>query len=148
MRSKALSLSHRCILATIHFLPSADCAASFLKTLQRESKDVIEIIRQFVSMLRFIAELPETLQQLAGREKEKLERELQKLLRLVEEFKEAIRGFADDLAVALRHGKRLVIILPEFVRFGSISICILHPSKSQWAHAHDTHVCSNYALYD
>ena len=66
--------------------------------LQRESKDVIEIIRQFVSMLRFIAELPETLQQLAGREKEKLERELQKLLRLVEEFKEAIRNFVMSLA--------------------------------------------------
>ena len=96
MRSKTVSLSHRCILATIHFLPSADCAASFLKTLQRESKDVIEIIRQFVSMLRFIAELPETLQQLAGREKEKLERELQKLLRLVKEFKEAIRSFAGE----------------------------------------------------
>jgi flagellar biosynthesis chaperone FliJ len=47
-------------------------------------------------MLRFIAELPETLQQLAGREKEKLERELQKLLRLVEEFKEAIRSFAGE----------------------------------------------------
>ena len=96
MRSKALSLSHRCILATIPFLPSADCTASFLKTLERESKDVIEIIRQFVSMLRFIAELPETLQQLDDPEKAKLERELQKLLRLVEEFKEAIRGFAGE----------------------------------------------------
>ena len=41
-------------------------------------------------MLRFIAELPETLEQLAGRERQKLERELEKLLRLVEEFKAAI----------------------------------------------------------
>ena len=41
-------------------------------------------------MLRFIAELPKTLEQLAADDKQKVERELQKLLRLVEEFKAAI----------------------------------------------------------
>ena len=69
--------------------PFLECI-SFLQKVERETKDVIEILRQFLSMLRFIAELPETLEQLAGRERQKLERELEKLLRLVEEFKAAI----------------------------------------------------------
>ena len=69
--------------------PFLECI-SFLQKVERETKDVIEILRQFLSMLRFIAELPETLEQLAARERQKLERELEKLLRLVEEFKAAI----------------------------------------------------------
>ena len=69
--------------------PFLECI-SFLQKVERETKDVIEILRQFLSMLRFIAELPETLEQLAAREQQKLERELEKLLRLVEEFKAAI----------------------------------------------------------
>ena len=68
--------------------PFLECI-SFLQKVERETKDVIEILRQFLSMLRFIAELPETLEQLAARERQKLERELEKLLRLVEEVKAA-----------------------------------------------------------
>ena len=53
---------------------------------------MIEILRQFLAMLRFIAELPEVLQQLDARERETLERELKKLLQLVEQFKDAIKS--------------------------------------------------------
>ena len=57
---------------------------------------MIEILRQFLAMLRFIAELPETLKQLEARERETLERELKKLLQLVEQFKDAIKSIASS----------------------------------------------------
>jgi hypothetical protein len=47
-------------------------------------------LRQFVGMLRFVAELPGILKQLAGTQKAKLKRELDRLLKLVEEPKGAI----------------------------------------------------------
>ena len=57
---------------------------------------MIEILRQFLAMLRFIAELPEVLQQLDARERETLERELGKLLLLVEQFKDAIKSIGSS----------------------------------------------------
>ena len=57
---------------------------------------MIEILRQFLAMLRFIAELPETLQQLGERERQKLESELAKLLDLVNRFKEAIQSLGSS----------------------------------------------------
>ena len=64
--------------------------------MQRETKDIMEILRQFLGMLRFIAELPEVLQQLDVREREALERELGKLLLLVEQFKDAIKSIGSS----------------------------------------------------
>ena len=64
--------------------------------VEREAKDMIEILRQFLAMLRFIAELPETLKQLEARERETLERELKKLLQLVEQFKDAIKSLGSS----------------------------------------------------
>ena len=66
----------------------------FLQNLEKESADVIEILRQFLSMLRFIAELPATLDQLTPAERSKVEREMKSLLKLVEEFKNAIFSLA------------------------------------------------------
>ena len=57
---------------------------------------MIEILRQFLAMLRFIAELPEVLQQLNARERETLELELGKLLLLVEQFKDAIKSLGSS----------------------------------------------------
>ena len=57
---------------------------------------MIEILRQFLAMLRFIAELPEALKQLEARERETLERELKKLLQLVEQFKDAIKSLGSS----------------------------------------------------
>ena len=70
--------------------------SSFLQKVEREAKDMIEILRQFLAMLRFIAELPETLKQLEARERETLERELKRLLQLVEEFKDAIKSLGSS----------------------------------------------------
>ena len=57
---------------------------------------MIEILRQFLAMLRFIAELPEALKQLEARDRETLERELKKLLQLVEQFKDAIKSLGSS----------------------------------------------------
>ena len=70
--------------------------SSFLQKVEREAKDMIEILRQFLAMLRFIAELPEVLQQLNARERETLELELGKLLLLVEQFKDAIMSIGSS----------------------------------------------------
>ena len=67
-------------------------STSFLQNIERETNDAMVILRRFLAMLRFIAELPEVLQQLDARERETLERELGKLLQLVEEFKDAIKS--------------------------------------------------------
>ena len=71
-------------------------STSFLQNIERETNDAMVILRQFLAMLRFIAELPEVLQQLDVREREALERELGKLLLLVEQFKDAIMSIGSS----------------------------------------------------
>ena len=71
-------------------------STSFLQNIERETNDAMVILRQFLAMLRFIAELPEVLQQLDVREREALERELGKLLLLVEQFKDAIKSIGSS----------------------------------------------------
>ena len=71
-------------------------STSFLQNIERETNDAMVILRQFLAMLRFIAELPEVLQQLDARERETLERELGKLLLLVEQFKDAIMSIGSS----------------------------------------------------
>ena len=71
-------------------------STSFLQNIERETNDAMVILRRFLAMLRFIAELPEVLQQLDARERETLERELGKLLQLVEEFKDAIKSIGSS----------------------------------------------------
>ena len=71
-------------------------STSFLQNIERETNDAMVILRQFLAMLRFIAELPEVLQQLDARERETLERELDKLLLLVEQFKNAIKSLGSS----------------------------------------------------
>ena len=78
--------------STSLLLPST----SFLQNIERETNDAMVILRQFLAMLRFIAELPEVLQQLDVREREALERELGKLLLLVEQFKDAIKSIGSS----------------------------------------------------
>ena len=71
-------------------------STSFLQNIERETNDAMVILRQFLAMLRFIAELPEVLQQLNARERETLELELGKLLLLVEQFKDAIMSIGSS----------------------------------------------------
>ena len=71
-------------------------STSFLQNIERETNDAMVILRRFLAMLRFIAELPEVLQQLDARERETLERELGKLLLLVEQFKDAIMSIGSS----------------------------------------------------
>ena len=71
-------------------------STSFLQNIERETNDAMVILRRFLAMLRFIAELPEVLQQLDARERETLERELDKLLLLVEQFKDAIKSLGSS----------------------------------------------------
>ena len=78
--------------STSLLLPST----SFLQNIERETNDAMVILRQFLAMLRFIAELPEALKQLEARERETLERELKKLLQLVEQFKDAIKSLGSS----------------------------------------------------
>lgn len=49
---------------------------------------------------------------------------------------EAICGFADDISIALRHVRRLIVVLPEFDAFAAASLCVLHPGKSKWVYTH------------
>ena len=71
-------------------------STSFLQNIERETNDAMVILRRFLAMLRFIAELPEVLQQLNARERETLELELGKLLLLVEQFKDAIMSIGSS----------------------------------------------------
>ena len=71
-------------------------STSFLQNIERETNDAMVILRRFLAMLRFIAELPEVLQQLDARERETLELELGKLLLLVEQFKDAIMSIGSS----------------------------------------------------
>ncbi len=50
---------------------------------------------------------------------------------------EALCGFADDLALALLSAHRLVIMIPEFEKFGLASLCHMSYDKSLWIPSHE-----------
>ena len=53
--------------------PSLLCAfLRYLQDLNGQAQDFIEVLRQLIFILRFVAELPETLKLLADAEKEKV----------------------------------------------------------------------------